>query len=65
MNTLFAELDTHQDGYVTLENAIHVLRGRALKDAEIEDLLRSYDCHGDGVLQYEEFLKFWNIVHEV
>lgn len=55
----FRTFDTDDSGALTTVELKEVLTrkggGKALSDAEVEDILQVFDANGDGVLQFEEF----------
>ena len=54
------EYDRDGDGLVSVEEAHNVLqRQLGFSVHQSVDLVRRYDCNGDGQLNYEEFVRFY------
>jgi Ca2+-binding EF-hand superfamily protein len=66
METYFNQFDANKDGRISMEEAREALRHSplALRADEIDDLIRAHDANGDGYLQWQEFVKFWNFFKE-
>jgi Ca2+-binding EF-hand superfamily protein len=56
---MFNKFDVNHDGVVSLEEAKTAMKGLKFSEAEIEALVDTYDVNRDGMLQYDEFVKFW------
>ena len=59
MRTYFNEMDLNMDGQISREEARLFLSTMAFKEDEIDELITVYDANGDGYIQFEEFIKFW------
>ncbi|OBZ87282.1 Calmodulin-4 [Choanephora cucurbitarum] len=56
---VFEMIDTDHDGQISnadLKRGISLF-GKSVTDADIEDMMASADVDGDGLINYEEFLK--------
>ncbi|KAI8360736.1 hypothetical protein EDC96DRAFT_513274, partial [Choanephora cucurbitarum] len=56
---VFEMIDTDHDGQINnadLKRGISLF-GKSVTDADIEDMMASADVDGDGLINYEEFLK--------
>jgi len=56
----FKEFDAHGKGYITLTDARRILGRMAFNERDIRRIMAEYDTNKDGVLQYNEFLRFWS-----
>lgn len=56
---IFELLDTDKDGQINGEDLKRgvALFGKSLTEADVEEMLSSADVDGDGLINYEEFLK--------
>ena len=57
----FNKFDSGNKGYITVDDAKHIMRNFMFSDMEIEGLVRMHDTNKDGRLQYSEFVRFWNV----
>ncbi|KAI8389256.1 hypothetical protein BD560DRAFT_381041 [Blakeslea trispora] len=56
---VFEMIDTDKDGQISsadLKRGISLF-GKSVSDADVEDMMSSADVDGDGLINYEEFLK--------
>lgn len=57
---MFQKFDKDGSNSISFEEAKSILRDFKFNDAEILDLMKLHDTNNDGMLQYEEFVHFWN-----
>ncbi|KAF4346178.1 hypothetical protein G4B88_026695 [Cannabis sativa] len=55
----FKVFDKDQDGYISPTELRHVMinLGERLKDEELDQMIREADLDGDGLINYEEFVR--------
>ena len=60
----FAAFDEDGDGFLTVDELKKVLmRGSSpLTEQDVIDLVKEFDCNGDGVLEFDEFSPLWTDV---
>ncbi|EXB93240.1 Calmodulin-like protein 11 [Morus notabilis] len=60
----FRVFDKDQDGYISPTELRHVMinLGEKLKDEELEQMIREADLDGDGLVNYEEFVRMMLVV---
>ena len=54
----FCMLDNDNDGKITKEELMNVLKLESTDDKYVTDLIKSADANNDGVIDYKEFLDF-------
>merc|ERR1712232_376897 len=54
----FFRFDVDQSGTISKEDLINVL-GSSFEGAELEDLIKEADMDNDGVISYNEFLRYF------
>ena len=60
LKTVFKQLDTNDDGKLTLnelKNGFEIYFGKVFSDAELTQLMEDVDGDADGFISYEEFLR--------
>lgn len=59
---MFATFDKNDDGFITAKELFESLRSMGISstDSEAENMVRSADSNGDGVVDIEEFCKIYN-----
>ncbi|ELU06678.1 hypothetical protein CAPTEDRAFT_220150 [Capitella teleta] len=64
MEMHFNHFDANKDGRISTEEILDALRQAplAIREDEVEDMIRVHDANGDGYLQWDEFVKFWNFL---
>ena len=60
LKKVFKKFDKDGSNSISFAEAKSVLRDFKFSDKEIHDLMELHDANGDGMLQYEEFVHFWN-----
>ena len=61
INEAFRSFDVDNKGYITAADAKRILGNFGFKDSEILSLVRAHDTNQDEKLQYDEFVRFWNV----
>ena len=57
----FRSFDVDNKGYITAADAKRILANFGFQDSEILSLVRAHDTNQDEKLQYDEFVRFWNV----
>ena len=60
LQNVFKRMDTDGNNGISFDEARDVLRDFKFSDGEIHSLMQHYDANHDGILQYDEFVHFWN-----
>ena len=60
----FCVFDKDNNGYITKEEIIEVLKAEKWQEKEIDTYIKAADKNGDGVIDYREFLDFMGLDDE-
>ena len=60
----FCMLDKDNDGKITKEELIEILKTEKSKEKQIEKYIKVADTNGDGIIDYKEFLQFMGVNEE-
>jgi len=60
MVKMFEKFDVDRSHGVSFDEAKVILGEFGFSDQEIRDMIAIHDTNKDGLLQYEEFIHFWN-----
>ena len=60
MVKMFEKFDADRNHGVSFDEAKVILEEFGFSDQEIRDMIAIHDTNKDGLLQYEEFIHFWN-----
>lgn len=55
----FKQIDKDGSGSVSFDELKEALVGFGFADQDIRDMIALYDTNKDGVLSYDEFIRFW------
>ena len=57
----FQDFDQNKDGFVDYEEACRIMEPKGFSKEKIKSLIEKADEDQDGKLNYQEFLKFWDV----
>ena len=57
---MFRKFDKDANNSISFDEAKVILAGFEFSDTEIQDMITIHDTNKDGLLQYDEFVNFWN-----
>ena len=60
LDKVFRKFDADGSGAVSLQEAKNILKELNFPEQDIVALLKTHDSNHDGLLQFEEFVHFWN-----
>jgi Ca2+-binding EF-hand superfamily protein len=61
VDNAFRQFDREGKGFVTVDDARRILLNFGFTDQEIVALVKANDTNQDGILQFDEFVHFWNV----